>query len=283
VIGHGAYLRYELWWALPVILVQWLAAWRELWRWRMLLSAAILLSTLYLGACDGFALGHGIWRVDPSRVVGISIGSLPLEELIFYFLTNTMAAQGFILIAGFLRERQKRSLADNGRQKQKDSDVELRISRGAIGRIKERHAVTSENPYRKPILGHCRRLHSIRWAMPFLPQAVIALALLVILCALLALYVTIGIAAQISEMCLLLMADARQQFGQTAAVEKSAYVVAILVYALLFIPFWLVQTPILLIGWGIEKLAEGASKPNIRRASFSRHDYISPRFSGMRH
>lgn len=108
---HTAYLVYELGWALPVIAVQWVAAGRELWRWRRLLAAAVLLSTVYLGACDAFALGHGIWRVDPARVVGVSLGVLPLEELVFYFLTNVMAAQGFVMIAGFLRERGKRMRA----------------------------------------------------------------------------------------------------------------------------------------------------------------------------
>lgn len=106
--GHTAYLRYELWWAVPVIILQWLAAGRELWRWRRLLVAAVALATLYLGASDGFALGHGIWRVDPRRVVGVYAGPLPLEEFVFYFVTNVMAAQGFVMIAGYLRERRRR-------------------------------------------------------------------------------------------------------------------------------------------------------------------------------
>ena len=104
---HTAYLRYELLWALPVVFVQWAVAGRELWRWRRLLIVVVLLATLYLGACDAFALGHGIWRVDPARVVGLYAGPLPLEEFVFYFVTNVMAAQGFVLIAGFLRERRK--------------------------------------------------------------------------------------------------------------------------------------------------------------------------------
>ena len=103
--GHDAYLRYELWWAVPVILLQWAAAGRALWRRRRLLAAAIFVATVYLGACDRFALGHGIWRIDPGRVVGVYIGPLPIEELIFYFVTNIMAAQAFVLIAGWLRER----------------------------------------------------------------------------------------------------------------------------------------------------------------------------------
>ena len=104
-MSHLAYLSYELWWALPVILVQWVAAGRELWRWRRLLLVTVFLATAYLGACDAFALGHGIWRVDPARVVGLYAGPLPLEELVFYFVTNIMAAQGFVMITGYLRER----------------------------------------------------------------------------------------------------------------------------------------------------------------------------------
>ena len=102
------YLSYELWWALPVIAIQWAAAGRELWRWRRLLVVSVGLATAYLGACDAFALGHGIWRVDPARVIGVYAGPLPLEELVFYFVTNIMAAQGFVMIAGFLRERATR-------------------------------------------------------------------------------------------------------------------------------------------------------------------------------
>ena len=107
-MNHTAYLSYELWWALPVVAVQWVAAGRELWRWRRLLIVTVLLATAYLGACDAFALGHGIWRVDPRRVVGLYAGPLPLEELLFYFVTNIMAAQGFVMIAGYLRERKPR-------------------------------------------------------------------------------------------------------------------------------------------------------------------------------
>ena len=106
---HWTYLVYELAWALPIIAIQWAAAWRELWLWRRLLVASVVIATLYLGACDAFALGHGIWRVDPARVVGVYAGSLPLEEFVFYFVTNIMAAQGFVMITGFLRERGKRT------------------------------------------------------------------------------------------------------------------------------------------------------------------------------
>ncbi len=105
--GHDAYLRYELLWAVPVIALQWAVAARELWRWRRLLAAVITLSTPYLSVCDAFALESGIWRVDPSRVVGVYVRHLPLEEFVFYFVTSVMAAQAFVMLTGWLRERRK--------------------------------------------------------------------------------------------------------------------------------------------------------------------------------
>ena len=105
---RSAYLLYELAWALPVIGVQWVVAGRELWRRRRVLALTVTLATLYLAACDAFALGHGIWRVDPRRVLGLHFGPLPLEEALFYLVTNIMAAQGFVMLAGYLRERQRK-------------------------------------------------------------------------------------------------------------------------------------------------------------------------------
>ncbi len=99
------YLPFELYWAIPVVLVQWLAAPKELWRWRRGIVAAVLLATAYLTAADAFALGHGIWKIAPERLVGIRIGPVPLEEALFYLLTNIMAVQGFVMIAGYFRER----------------------------------------------------------------------------------------------------------------------------------------------------------------------------------
>jgi len=101
------YLPYELYWALPVIALQWMAAPKELWRWRRGIAATVLLATLYLAASDAFALGHGIWSVDASRVVGINFGPLPLEEALFYLLTNIMAVQGFVMLSGFFREKER--------------------------------------------------------------------------------------------------------------------------------------------------------------------------------
>ncbi len=53
-----------------------------------------------------WATAFGGWTGRGSS--GSMPGKLPLEELVFYFVTNIMAAQGFVMIAGFLRDRAAR-------------------------------------------------------------------------------------------------------------------------------------------------------------------------------
>ncbi|MES2462659.1 MAG: lycopene cyclase domain-containing protein [Armatimonadota bacterium] len=98
--GTNTYLLILTLWSLPILLLQWLVAGRALWRARRLLLVSIALCTVYLSAADGFAIARGIWQIHPDGVTGIRFGShLPLEEALFYFLTVTMSAQGFIMIA----------------------------------------------------------------------------------------------------------------------------------------------------------------------------------------
>jgi hypothetical protein len=141
--------------------------------------------------------------------------------------------------------------------------------------------MSSENPYLKPIKGHWRRLAGIRWQAPFVPQAVMALALMVVLFLLALLYLTIGIAAQICALCVELIADAQPLLRTAPPVEKSAYLVATVVYCLVFVPFWLVQTPVLLLGWAVNRLAEPA-RPGENRRMFGRRDYVASGLSDQR-
>lgn len=141
--------------------------------------------------------------------------------------------------------------------------------------------MSSENPYLKPIKGHWRRLAGIHWEPPYVPQVVMALALLVVLACLSLLYLTIGIAAQICALCIEQIADAQPALHAAGPVEKSAYLVAIVVYCLVFLPFWLVQTPVLLLGWAVKRLADAPQTGENRRV-FARRDFIASRLSGLR-
>lgn len=97
MFGHFTYLVLELSWALPVLALQWAVGLPELWRARRLWAIATLIPTIYLCLVDRLALGNGIWTIHEDRSTGISLGGLPLEEALFFLLTNLMVVQALIL------------------------------------------------------------------------------------------------------------------------------------------------------------------------------------------
>lgn len=97
MFGHATYLVLELGWALPVILLQIAVGWRELWAQRTAWFGATAASTVYLCLADRLAIGDGIWHIAPDRSTGILIGGLPLEEAVFFLLTNLLVVQAMLL------------------------------------------------------------------------------------------------------------------------------------------------------------------------------------------
>ncbi len=91
------YLTLELGWALPPILLQWLVGWRYFVRQRAVWLLAILLPTLYLSFADSTALGL-VWTINPARSLGIAIGNVPVEEIIFFLVSITLIVQSILLI-----------------------------------------------------------------------------------------------------------------------------------------------------------------------------------------
>jgi lycopene cyclase domain-containing protein len=95
----GTYLALELVWAIPPILLQLIFGMDILWRNRRLVLAAILPVTVYLSAADALAIGFGTWTINPARSLGILLGGvLPLEEFVFFLLTNTLVIFGLVLL-----------------------------------------------------------------------------------------------------------------------------------------------------------------------------------------
>lgn len=103
MLGHITYLVFEVSWALPVLLVQWLVGRRWLWKWRRMLVIGVAASTLYLSCADSVAIGNGIWTLHPDRILGWRVGNVPIEESIFFLLTNAMVAQSVVIVLGRLR------------------------------------------------------------------------------------------------------------------------------------------------------------------------------------
>ncbi len=95
----GTYLGLELAWALPPMLLQ-IAFGGDILikHWRLVLQG-IVIPTLYLSAADYLAIGWGTWTIDPAQSTGILIGGvLPIEEMVFFLLTNSLVTMGLILI-----------------------------------------------------------------------------------------------------------------------------------------------------------------------------------------
>lgn len=103
IFGHGTYLALELGWAIPVLLVQWAVGYRILTKSLLLLLVGALVPTVYLSLADSVALSQGIWRIEPQRIIQVYIGNVPVEEIIFFLVTNLMIVQSVILI-GLPRE-----------------------------------------------------------------------------------------------------------------------------------------------------------------------------------
>lgn len=96
----GTYLGLILVWAAPVLALQAACGFP----WLRAESRAIVIGvsapTLYLWAADAVALHLGIWRISPDHTLGFALGPLPLEEAVFFLVTNLLVVQGLVL---FLR------------------------------------------------------------------------------------------------------------------------------------------------------------------------------------
>jgi lycopene cyclase domain-containing protein len=93
------YLSLTLAWALLPIMFQTAFGGDILWQHRRLLALGIIPTTLYLGLSDSLAIDSGTWTINPEKTVNVELGNgLPLEEGLFFLLTNVLVAMGFTLV-----------------------------------------------------------------------------------------------------------------------------------------------------------------------------------------
>ena len=93
------YLSITLFWALPAVLPQLLFGADILWHYRKLVFWAILIPGTYLSLMDMVALRDSTWSISPSQTTGILFfGILPLEEVVFFFITNILITFGMTLL-----------------------------------------------------------------------------------------------------------------------------------------------------------------------------------------
>jgi lycopene cyclase domain-containing protein len=101
------YLSITLFWALPAILPQLLFGADILWHYRKLVILGILIPGTYLSLMDIVALKDTTWSISPTQTTGILFfGILPLEEVVFFFITNVLITFGLtLLLANVSMER----------------------------------------------------------------------------------------------------------------------------------------------------------------------------------
>lgn len=105
----GTYLALELAWALPPVLLQLAFGADILWHHRRVIFWGLVPSTIYLCITDAIAIAAGTWTIDPAQSTGILLGNLPLEEILFFTLTNMLIVFGMILM---LRQESSARLQD---------------------------------------------------------------------------------------------------------------------------------------------------------------------------
>lgn len=106
----GTYLALELAWALPPIIFQLGFGADILWHYRRIILWSLLPTTLYLSAVDTIAIGAGTWTIDPAQSTGLLLGSLPIEEFIFFLVTNTLVIFGSVLVLAHRSQQRVPSL-----------------------------------------------------------------------------------------------------------------------------------------------------------------------------
>jgi putative membrane protein len=101
------YLSITLFWALPAILPQIIFGADILSHHRKLVALAILVPGVYLSVIDIFALSDTTWSISREQTTGmLFLSILPLEEIVFFVITNTLIVFGMTLLLS--RESQSR-------------------------------------------------------------------------------------------------------------------------------------------------------------------------------
>ena len=91
------YLSHLLVWFLPVIALQWLVGWRIFLANARAVFVPTAIAGTYYSLSDIVAIGEGIWFFGENQIMGVYLGPVPIEEILFFFLTSLLVAQSFVL------------------------------------------------------------------------------------------------------------------------------------------------------------------------------------------
>jgi len=95
---RGLYAGLILCWAGPILMIQWAIGGSLVRAYRRPFLEALLVGSLYLWAADALAIADGIWTIHRATSSGLLLGNLPVEEALFFLVTNLMVLQGLLLL-----------------------------------------------------------------------------------------------------------------------------------------------------------------------------------------
>ncbi len=91
------YLGLILVWVGPVLAgMAWLSA-ETFWKHRAEWMVSIAVPTVYLWMADRIAIGAGIWYISDRYSLNFDPLGLPIEEALFFLVTNMMVVQGLMM------------------------------------------------------------------------------------------------------------------------------------------------------------------------------------------
>jgi len=99
------YLGAIVAWAGPVLALQWGFGWPVLWALRRPVALAVLVPSAYLWAADRIAIELGVWVISERYTTGLTLVGLPVEEALFFLVTNLFVVQGLVLFGWVVRGR----------------------------------------------------------------------------------------------------------------------------------------------------------------------------------
>ena len=94
---RGLYFGMIAAWTGPILALQWGFGGDLLLKRPRALTLGFLLPTLYLWAADRLALGLNIWWISPDLSSNVALLGLPVEEALFFLLTNLLVVFGMTL------------------------------------------------------------------------------------------------------------------------------------------------------------------------------------------
>ncbi|HLL05232.1 MAG TPA: lycopene cyclase domain-containing protein [Myxococcaceae bacterium] len=110
--SRWAYLIHLMAWAVPFIVLQLIVLVRHYKErtgavLRAVLPPAFILG-IYLSVADHLAISAGIWNFGEGKHLGVYLGVVPLEEVLFFVMTSILVSLGLALFTALVGPKEAR-------------------------------------------------------------------------------------------------------------------------------------------------------------------------------